>query len=192
LSVHDKTGLDKLVQGFLNRNISLVASGGTADTIRKLGQRVTEVSDYTGTPEMPGGLVKTLHPKIHAGILGDWNDPAQKQYLEQNRVNPFDFVVVNLYPFGEVVKSDSKNLKKAVDNIDIGGPALIRAAGKGALLNHRVVPLTNPRQYQQIIDELDAKREISDPIRYKMVFEAFSLTTEYDALIRDYFQRLSS
>lgn len=190
LSVYDKTGLDRLVKVFLKHNIHLVASGGTADAIRKLGQRVTEVSEYTGMPEMPTGLVKTLHPKIHAGILGDWNDTVQKQYLEENKVDPFDFVVVNLYPFGEVVKLDPKNLKKAVDNIDIGGPALIRAAGKGALLNHRVVPITSPMQYQQVADELDTGDKVSESLRQKLVFDAFSLTAEYDGLIRDYFQRL--
>src|SRR5207249_11196767 len=114
---------------------------------------ILEVSEYTQVSEMPGGLVKTLHPRIHGGILGDWKDPAQQKYLEANRIEPVDFVVVNLYPFQEVVKADPENLRKAVDNIDIGGVALIRAAGKGALLNHRVVPVTSPMQYEGVRSE---------------------------------------
>lgn len=191
LSVYDKTSLDQLARSLVNHNIMLVGSSGTANTLRKLGREVIEVSEYTGLREMPSGLVKTLHPKIHAGILGDWNDPLQKSYLEQSHVEPFDFVVVNLYPFGEVVKSDPKNMKKAIDSIDIGGPALIRAAGKGAMLNHRVVPVTNPRQYQQIIHELDKTGRISDLVRRQFVIEAFTLTAEYDSLIRNYFQGLT-
>src|SRR3989442_13927122 len=96
---------------------------------------------------MAGGLVKTLDPRIHGGILGDWKDPAQQKYLEANGIEPLDFVVVNLYPFQEVVKADPENLRMAVDNIDIGGVALIRAAGKGAFVNDGVVPVTSPLPY---------------------------------------------
>src|SRR5438552_19110721 len=104
---------------------------------------------------MPGGLVKTLHPRIHGGILGDWRDPSQQKYLEANGIEPLDFVVVNLYPFQEVVKADPENLRRAVENIDIGGVALIRAAGKGALLNHRVVPVTSAVQRGGVVGEVE-------------------------------------
>lgn len=156
------------------------------EAARKLGHRVIDVSEYTGFPEMPSGLVKTLHPKIHAGILGDWNDPAQRKYLEANDVWPLDFVVVNLYPFQEVVRSDPTNLRSAVDAIDIGGVALIRAAAKGALLNRRVVPVTNPSQYSIIVQELKKNGKIGNELRFKLARQAFVVTAQYDSNIRDY------
>jgi phosphoribosylaminoimidazolecarboxamide formyltransferase / IMP cyclohydrolase len=188
LSVYDKSGLDRLAASLSKHGIAIIASGGTAETLRKLGYSVKEVSDHTGMPEMPGGLVKTLHPKIHAGILGDWNDPDQRKYLTENSVEPFDFVVVNLYPFHKVVGARSSDIKKAVDNIDIGGVALIRAAAKGALLNGRVVPITSPAQYEQVIRDLDRHDGISSTLRRKLVVEAFTLTAQYDSIIRDYFR----
>jgi len=164
----------------------MLGSGGTAEAVRKLGFAVVEVSDYTQVSEMPGGLVKTLHPRIHGGILGDWKDPSQQKYLEANGIEPLDFVVVNLYPFQEVVKADPENFRKAVDNIDIGGVALIRAAGKGALLNNRVVPVTSPLQYESVVAELERKGYVGNDLRQRLAREAFVLTADYDRAIRDY------
>ncbi len=186
LSVYEKKGLDRLTKTFATHKIKMVASAGTAETIRQLGHQVIEVSKYTGMTEMPGGLVKTLHPKIHGGILGDWNEPSQRKFLEANKIEPLDFVVVNLYPFQEVVKSDPANLPGAVDNIDIGGVALIRAAAKGALLNKRVVPVTSPSQYDGIIGELDRNGQVGRELRLRLAQDAFALTAEYDLAIRDY------
>ncbi len=186
LSVYDKTGLDRIAWTFSKLQVKMLGSGGTAEAVRKLGLKVVDVSEYTGVKEMPGGLVKTLHPKIHGGILGDWRDPAQREYLEANGIEPLDFVVVNLYPFQSVVKTDPGNLRKAVDNIDIGGVTLIRAAGKGALLNQRVVPVTNPTQYEAVGKELEKKGYVSDELRQRLAREAFALTAEYDQSIRDY------
>ncbi len=186
LSVYDKTGLDRLAWIFSKLQIKMLGSGGTAEAVRKLGFNVVEVSEYTKVSEMPGGLVKTLHPKIHGGILGDWKDPTQRNYLEDNGIEPLDFVVVNLYPFQEVVKADPQNLRKAVDNIDIGGVALIRAAGKGALLNQRVVPVTSPLQYESVVGELERKGYVGNELRQQLAREAFVLTSDYDRAIRDY------
>ena len=186
LSVYDKTGLDRLAWIFSKLRIKMLGSGGTAEAVRKLGFAVIDVSDYTQVSEMPGGLVKTLHPRIHGGILGDWKDPSQQKYLEANRIEPLDFVVVNLYPFLEVVKADPKDLRKAVDNIDIGGVALIRAAGKGALLNNRVVPVTSPLQYESVVAELERKGYVGNDLRHRLAREAFVLTADYDRAIRDY------
>jgi phosphoribosylaminoimidazolecarboxamide formyltransferase/IMP cyclohydrolase len=186
ISVYDKSRLEHIVGAFARHKIKVISSGGTAQAIRKLRHEVVEVSTYTGFPEMPGGLVKTLHPKIHAGILGDWNDPIQLKYLQENAIEPVDFVVVNLYPFREVVKTDPVNLRRAVDNIDIGGVALIRAAAKGAFLNNRVVPLTKPAQYDAFIRELDKHESIKEDMRHKLAREAFALTAEYDAAIESY------
>jgi len=189
VSVYDKTGLDRLAKTFGKHAVAIIGSGGTAEALKKLGSDVTDVSDYTGFSEMPGGLIKTLHPKIHAGILGDWNDPAQKKYLQANNVRLFDFVVVNLYPFGEVVTSGPSNFRKAVDNIDIGGVALIRAAAKGALLNQRVVPVTNPHRYDDIARELEKNGRVGAALRAELAREAFAVTADYDAAIRDYLVR---
>jgi len=164
----------------------MLGSGGTAEAVRKLGFHVVDVSEYTKVAEMPGGLVKTLHPKIHSGILGDWKDPVQRKYLEANGIEPLDFVVVNLYPFQEVVKAEPENLRKAVDNIDIGGVALIRAAGKGALLNQRVVPVTSPLQYESVVGDLERKGYVGNEMRQRLAREAFVLTSDYDRAIRDY------
>jgi phosphoribosylaminoimidazolecarboxamide formyltransferase/IMP cyclohydrolase len=186
LSVYDKTGLDRLAWIFSKLQVKMLGSGGTAEAVRKLGFNILEVSDYTQTPEMPGGLVKTLHPRIHGGILGDWKDPEQLKYLEANGIEPLDFVVVNLYPFQEAVKAEPKNLRRAVDNIDIGGVALIRAAGKGALLNHRVVPVTSPKQYEGVVGDLERKGYVGNELRQRLAREAFVLTADYDRAIRDY------
>jgi phosphoribosylaminoimidazolecarboxamide formyltransferase/IMP cyclohydrolase len=186
LSVYDKTGLDRLAWIFSKLQVKMLGSGGTAEAVRKLGFNVVEVSEYTKVSEMPGGLVKTLHPKIHGGILGDWKDPNQRKYLEANGIEPMDFVIVNLYPFQEVVKADPQNLRRAVDNIDIGGVALIRAAGKGALLNQRVVPVTSPLQYEGVVGELERKGHVGNELRQRLAREAFVLTADYDRAIRDY------
>lgn len=180
-----------MLEIFAKHNVQIIGSGGTAEAARKLGHKVLEVSEYTGFPEMPGGLVKTLHPKIHAGILGDWNDAAQRKYLEALGVRPLDFVVVNLYPFQEVVKSDPKNLRRAIDNIDIGGVALIRAAAKGALLNRRVVPVTSPSQYPKVIEEMERNGKVGDQLRISLARTAFLLTAQYDSDIRDYFAEIA-
>ncbi len=189
VSVYDKTGLDLLVEAFAKHKVEIIGSGGTAEEIRKLGHKVTDVSDYTGFSEMPSGLVKTLHPKIHAGILGDWNDEAQRKYLVENQVLPFNFVVVNLYPFADAAKSNPFNLRNAVDNIDIGGVALVRAAAKGALLNERVVPVTSPSQYKIVVRELEAKGHVGPELRLRLARDAFTLTAVYDTAIRDYLAR---
>ena len=190
ISVYDKSRLEHIVGAFARHKTKIISSGGTAQAIRKLRHEVVDVSAYTGFPEMPGGLVKTLHPKIHAGILGDWNDPVQVNYLEQNAIEPVDFVVVNLYPFREVVKSDPVNLRRAIDNIDIGGVTLIRASAKGAFLNNRVVPLTRPAQYDAFIRELDKHQSIREELRHKLAREAFTLTAEYDAAIENYLSKV--
>ncbi len=186
VSVYDKTGLAELLDSFAKHSINIMGSGGTAEAARKLGHKVLDVSKYTGFPEMPGGLVKTLHPKIHAGILGDWSDKGQRKYLDAQHVYPLDFVVVNLYPFQQVVKSDPSNFRKAVDNIDIGGVALIRAAAKGALLNHRVVPVTDTAQYGSVARDMEKLGRVGDETRVKLARNAFALTAKYDSDIRDY------
>lgn len=186
ISVYDKTGLEKLVEALIDCGVEIISSGGTAKRIRELGYEVTEVSDYTGYPEMPGGLVKTLHPKIHAGILGDASDPKQREYMERFKIKPIDVVVVNFYPFEEASRT-STSLREAVKNIDIGGPAMVRAAAKASLLNGDTLVVTNPKQYGAVIEELERTGgQVNLNLKRKLALEAFVTTWKYDGAIKDF------
>src|SRR5438309_10502111 len=112
VSVYDKTGLETIVAALGTQSIRIIGSGGTAEAIRKAGYEILDASDYTGTPEMPGGLVKTVHPKLHAGILRDWTVPAQRHDLDQQEAHPFDFVMVNVYPFQDTLRTDPSNQQR--------------------------------------------------------------------------------
>lgn len=192
ISVYDKSRIEHIVAAFARHKIKIISTGGTTDAIRKLNHEVLDVSTYTGYPEMPGGLVKTLHPKIHAGILGDWKDPKQLKYLEENGIEPIDFVVVNLYPFRDAVRMNPGNQRRSIDNIDIGGVTLIRSAAKGAFLNNRVQPLTRPAQYDVLVRELDKHEIVRDELRHKLAREAFAITAEYDAAIESYLTKVKA
>jgi len=187
ISVSDKTRIEVLLKALSELGVEIISSGGTAQHIWKLGYRVTEVTEYTGYPEMPGGLVKTLHPKIHGGILGDAKDPGQREYMEKQGISEIDLVVVNLYPFEKQVSEKKPSLKEAAEYIDIGGPALVRAAAKAALLHGRVTILTKPSQYAVLVEQLKKRRgEVSDDFKRKLAQEAFALTASYDQSIREY------
>lgn len=188
ISVYDKRNLLPLLDTLNNLNASIISSGGTANTIKKLGYNVIEVSAFTGYPEMPGGLVKTLHPKIHGGILGDLNDPEQVKYMKNHGINAIDLVVVNFYPFKEAVKS-GVNLKDAAEYIDIGGPALVRAAAKASLLNRRVTVVTDPSQYVLVIKELNKYGDVDIKLKERFALDAFKRTAEYDTEISSYLSK---
>ncbi|MBC8224760.1 hypothetical protein H8E65_09235, partial [Candidatus Bathyarchaeota archaeon] len=134
ISVYDKSGIEELVAALGGLGVEIVSSGGTARRIREMGyEELVEISDYTGHPESPGGLVKTLHPKVHGGLLLDRNDEAHAEWMNENGVKPIDLVVSNLYPFEEAVERGA-DLETAAENIDIGGPSMVRSAAKAALL----------------------------------------------------------
>jgi len=191
ISVSDKTGLDRLMEGLSRLCVETVASSGTAARIRELGYgNVKEVSEYTGHPESPGGLLKTLHPKIHGGLLLDRDDPEHREYMERQGIRPFDLVVVNLYPF-EAAAERGAGLREAAENIDIGGPALMRAAAKAALLYGRVAVVVDPAQYGEVVEALrENDGAIPSALRRMLAEEAFKRTAEYDAVIRSYLDRL--
>jgi len=192
ISVYDKSGLEILLPCLLRFGFEIVASGGTAQRIRELGHKCTETSVFTGYSESPRGLVKTLHPKIYGGLLLDDTDPDDRQYMVKQGIVPIDLLIVNLYPFEAVVKEKPVTLKQAAENIDIGGPAMIRAAAKSALLKGRVSVLTNPSQYVGFRDELEKNRgDISTATKRKLAKEAFSLTSRYDLTIQEYLSRSS-
>ena len=190
ISVSDKTGLERFVEGLAKYGVEIVSSSGTAARIRGLGYgNVVEVSEYTGHPESPGGLLKTLHPKIHGGLLLDPSDPEHRAYMERHGIKPFDLVVVNLYPF-EAAAGRGAGLREAAENIDIGGPTMIRAAAKAALLYDRVAVVVDPAQYGEVVEALrENDGAISSALRRRLAEEAFRRTAEYDAAICRYLER---
>ena len=187
ISVYDKSGLEGLVETLGEYGVEIVSSGGTARRIRELGyEKLTEVSDYTGHPESPGGLVKTLHPKVHGGLLLDRNDPDHRKWMEENGVKPIDMVVCNLYPFEKVVE-EGADLKKAAENIDIGGPSMTRSAAKAALLYDSVAIVTDPEQYPEVIKALrENGGELTTELRMSLAEKAFNRTADYDSAIVSY------
>lgn len=182
LSVSDKTGLAKFAHGLHDAGWQLVASGGTAAALRRAGVPVTEVADVTGSPEVLGGRVKTLHPAIHAGILardleGDRLDLALHGW------EPIDLVAVNLYPFQQTVARLGVSLEEAVENIDIGGVALLRAAAKNYA---RVTVVCSPGDYTRVLDQIERQGEVAPELRRELAVKAFAHTAEYDAAIYAY------
>jgi phosphoribosylaminoimidazolecarboxamide formyltransferase / IMP cyclohydrolase len=178
LSVADKTDLDTLARGLSKRGVTLVSTGGTAKKLREAGLTVQDVSEVTGHPEIFDGRVKTLHPKIHGGILARL--PQDQGELEANGIEPFDLIVVNLYRFEDAVRSGA-DLGALVEKIDIGGPCMIRAAAKNF---DRVAILTNPAQYEEVLAELEANDGmLSGETRRRLALAAFTRTTSYDRAI---------
>jgi phosphoribosylaminoimidazolecarboxamide formyltransferase/IMP cyclohydrolase len=188
ISVYDKSGLEELVEALSEFEVEIVSSGGTARRIRDMGYDVTEVADHTGHPESPGGLLKTLHPKIHGGILLDPGKPEHRAYMEQHGIKPFDLVCVNLYPF-EQVTARGAGLEEAAENIDIGGPTMIRSAAKAALLHDRVAVVTDPSQYHEVVEALRANGgDLTPKLRRRLAEKAFKRTAEYDMAIVEYLE----
>ncbi len=189
ISVYDKSDLEKLVEVLGEFSVEIVSSGGTAQRIRELGYpHLTEVAEYTGHPESPGGLLKTLHPKIHGGILLNSEDPEHSAYMGQHGIETFELVCVNLYPFERVV-AEGADLKEAAENIDIGGPTMTRSAAKAALLYESVAVITDPSQYDDVAKALRANDgELPPELRRRLSEKAFKRTAGYDRAIVDYLE----
>jgi phosphoribosylaminoimidazolecarboxamide formyltransferase/IMP cyclohydrolase len=182
ISVSDKTGLVEFCRGLASLGIEILSSGGTAALLRDNGIAAVEVSDYTGFPEMMGGRIKTLHPKIHGGILG--RRGIDEPVMAQHGISAIDLVVVNLYPFEQTVAKPDCALTDAIENIDIGGPAMIRAAAK----NHESVGVVvDPADYPRVLEELRAQNGgLSDETRFKLAIKSFRHTAAYDSAIAAY------
>ncbi|MFM1812534.1 MAG: hypothetical protein RLZZ336_1472, partial [Cyanobacteriota bacterium] len=179
LSVSDKEGLVPLAQGLVAAGYRLISSGGTAATLQAAGVAVTKVAEHTGAPEILGGRVKTLHPRIHGGILARRADAAHQADLAAQGIDPIDVVVVNLYPFEATVADPAVSWETAIENIDIGGPAMVRAAAK----NHAdVAVLTSPSQYPAFLELLAASGPagITAALRRQLALAAFAHTAAYD------------
>jgi len=179
LSVSNKDGVVLLAQSLhYDYNYDLISSGGTAKVIADAGIPVSKVSEYTGSPEILGGRVKTLHPKVHGGILAKRGDPNHDIDMKSNGIGFIDVVVVNLYPFQATVAKEDVTWEDAIENIDIGGPTMVRSAAK----NHANVSiLTNPEQYGLFIESL--REGTVDEMRPQLALEAFRHTAEYDKAI---------
>jgi len=189
ISVYDKSGLEDIVAALGSLGIEIVSSGGTARQIREMEyQKLVEVSDYTGHPESPGGLVKTLHPKVHGGLLLDRDDEAHAAWMNENGVKLIDLVVSNLYPFEEAV-AGGDDLETAAENIDIGGPSMVRSAAKAALLYDSVLIVTEPAQYPEVIRALkENEGNFTTEMRRRYALKAFRRTKGYDSAIVSYLE----
>ena len=189
ISVSDKSNLKPLLKSLKKHRINLISSGGTYKEIKKLKFECTEVSDFTGFNEILDGRVKTLHPKIHAGILNIRNNKKHLKELKVNNFKNIDLVIVNFYPF-EKTLFQNKNHKKIIENIDIGGPTMVRAAAKNY---NDVTVITSNNQYADLINELNINNgKTSLKFRERMSQLAFTETAYYDALISNYFNNISN
>lgn len=186
ISVSDKTGIVEFAKGLIDRGVQILSTGGTAKLLEKNGLTVTEVSDYTQFPEMMDGRVKTLHPKVHGGILG--RRGIDDEVMSQHQIDPIDMVVVNLYPFAQTVARADCTLELAVENIDIGGPTMVRSAAK----NHKDVAIVvNNSDFDAILAEMDQNQNsLTFETRFDLAIKAFEHTAQYDAMIANYFGRL--
>jgi phosphoribosylaminoimidazolecarboxamide formyltransferase/IMP cyclohydrolase len=184
ISVSDKTGLAELAKGLAGLGVEILSTGGTAERLKAEGIRVVSVSDFTGSPEILDGRVKTLHPKIHGGLLGRRDDPQHREQMRANAIEPIDMVVVNLYPFEQTVASPDCTLEDAIENIDIGGPSMIRSAAKN---HHDVTVVVDPSEYADVLAEMRASGgKVSVDTNARLARKAFQTTARYDGAIADY------
>jgi phosphoribosylaminoimidazolecarboxamide formyltransferase/IMP cyclohydrolase len=179
VSAYDKTGIGDFARALHERGVQILSTGGTSRVIEEAGVPVRRISDVTGFPEILDGRVKTLHPRIHGGILARRENPSHRAQLDANEIEPIDLVCVNLYPFVETVAREGVTEEEAIEQIDIGGPSMLRAAAK----NHRdVLPLVDPADYQEVLRRLDENRLDVD-FRRNLATKAFSHTALYDAAV---------
>jgi len=181
LSVSDKQGIEVLAKALSDAGVKLLSTGGTALALRQAGLNVTDVADHTGAEEMMAGRVKTLHPTVHGGILG--RRGVDNAVMAERSISPIDYVIVNLYPFAATVAKQDVLFEDAIENIDIGGPAMVRSAAK----NHAsVTVVTDPSDYSRVIESLHADAEKNKVLRFDLAVKAFEHTAQYDGMIANY------
>lgn len=186
VSVSDKTGLVEFVQGLVDLGWEIIATGGTQKLLESKGVKTIGISEVTGFPEICDGRVKTLHPKVHGGILARRDVPAHMETLKENGIETIELVCVNLYPFRQTIAKESVTLADAIENIDIGGPSMVRSAAK----NWKDVTIVcDPADYGTVLDELKANGKTSDDTRLKLSAKAYTHTAEYDACIATYMRK---
>ncbi|MCL4167727.1 UNVERIFIED_CONTAM: hypothetical protein GTU68_051134, partial [Idotea baltica] len=184
LSVSDKTNVKSIAQALHSAGYALISTGGTASLLRDEGLPVTDVAEHTGAAEMMAGRVKTLHPTVHGGILG--RRGVDDALMGERNIAPIDFVIVNLYPFALTVAQENVSFDDAIENIDIGGPAMVRAAAK----NHAsVAVITDPADYPRVIDSLNQEDAAQAQLRFDLAVKAFEHTAHYDGMIANYLDK---
>ena len=183
ISVSDKTGIVAFAQGLIEQGVEIISTGGTKHALDQAGIKTLSIEEVTGFPEMMDGRVKTLHPKIHGGLLGRRDLPSHMEAMETENIQPIDFVCVNLYPFKETIMKPDVEIAEAIENIDIGGPSMLRSAAK----NHEfVTAVVDPSDYEEVLSELRQYGNTSLSFRQKLAAKVFRHTAAYDALIAQY------
>ena len=187
VSVTDKTGIVNFAKELSRLGVEILSTGGTARALREGGISVTDISDYTGFPEMMNGRVKTLHPKVHGGLLGLRDNPEHVRMMGQHDINAIDMVVVNLYQFEKTVAKDGVTLDEAIENIDIGGPSMLRSSAKNFKY---VTVVVDPSDYEVVLKEMQASGgETTLETRFRLAKKVFRLTHLYDGAISQYLER---
>jgi phosphoribosylaminoimidazolecarboxamide formyltransferase / IMP cyclohydrolase len=190
ISVSDKTGIVEFARELQHLGVEIISTGGTAKLLKENDIAVIEISEYTGFPEIMDGRVKTLHPKVHGGLLALRDNEAHQKQMRELHIKPIDMVVVNLYPFEKTIAKKDVSLEEAIENIDIGGPSMIRSASKNY---KQVIVVVNPKRYGFIIEELKAgHNDISVKMRFELAIEAFRTTGSYDRIIANYLDSLDT
>ncbi len=187
ISVSDKTGVIALAQELVEQNIEIISTGGTKKYLDEAGIGTISIEEVTGFPEMLDGRVKTLHPKVHGGLLGKRDDKRHRAQMAENGIEPIDFVIVNLYPFKETIQNKGVTESEAIENIDIGGPSMLRSAAKNFAA---VTVVVDPADYAQVTAELQAAGQTTALTRKKLAAKVFRHTAAYDALIAEYFTKI--
>jgi phosphoribosylaminoimidazolecarboxamide formyltransferase/IMP cyclohydrolase len=190
VSVSDKTGVVEFAKALAEMGVDILSTGGTARTLREHGIAVMDVSDYTGFPEMMDGRVKTLHPKVHGGLLGRRDNPKDREEMAAHGISCIDMVVVNLYPFEATVAREGCSLQEAIENIDIGGPTMIRSGAKNC---RHVSVIVDPADYDAIIAEMRENHGIVSPqTSFRLARKVFQMTGRYDRAISSYLESVEA
>ncbi|MCI5133040.1 MAG: IMP cyclohydrolase [Candidatus Electrothrix sp. EH2] len=183
ISLTDKSGIEDFAKALTDMGIEILSTGGTARKMRDNGIAVTDVSEFTGFPEMLDGRVKTLHPLVHGGILNQRANADHQQQCAEHGIKPIDIVAVNLYTFGKTVADQNCSLADAIENIDIGGPTLLRASAKNF---HDVTVIVDPADYDQVLQEIRETGNTALKTRFRLAVKVFQLTSAYDTAIADW------
>jgi len=187
ISVSDKSGIVEFAKTLQDLGVEILSTGGTAKILKEAGVNVTEVSNYTGFPEILDGRVKTLHPKIHAGLLALRDNAQHMATLKEHAIDPIDMVIVNLYPFEKTISKEGVTFQEAIENIDIGGPTLLRAAAKNFA---SVVVIVDPADYDRVKQELQSNNgQVSYKTRAELAQKVFATTSRYDNSIAEYLKK---
>jgi len=186
ISVTNKEGVLDFARELASLGVQILSTGGTARVLREGGLKVTDVSEYTGFPEMLDGRVKTLHPKIHGGLLGLRSNPDHVKTMKQHGIENIDLVVINLYPFKQAISKPGCTLEEAIENIDIGGPAMLRSAAKN---NESVTVIIDPADYRKVLDDIRKTGGVSRQTNFMLAVKVFETTSSYDSMIADYLKK---